>query len=70
MNRADRVLIGAACCYELAALATGRVPTISSLCRRHRAAEAVLIAALLTHLHHPQPVKQPSQPVRHGKDRR
>jgi hypothetical protein len=38
--------------YEAVAITTGRVPTISSLCRKHRSVEIALAAILLGHLHH------------------
>jgi hypothetical protein len=43
----------ALCAYEVTAVATGRLPTVSSACRRHRGLEAALLAVLLAHLHHP-----------------
>lgn len=39
------------CGYELAAIATGKVPTLSQIFRRHRIAEAAFIGWLLAHLH-------------------
>lgn len=36
--------------YELGALATGRVPTLTQVCARHRALAPVLVAALAVHL--------------------
>jgi hypothetical protein len=37
--------------YETVALTTGKLPTVSTLCRRNRLVEAGLLAVLLTHLH-------------------
>ena len=48
MNKAG---IAVLCAYEIIAVATGKVPPITDLCRRHRAAEAILIAWLLIHFH-------------------
>jgi hypothetical protein len=47
-----RTLVGAACGYEVFALTTRRVPTISKICRCHRSVEAALLAALIIHFHH------------------
>ena len=49
-----RAVIGLGCAYEVVALATGRVPTLSRLCRANRWFEAVLLAWLLLHFHHVQ----------------
>lgn len=47
-----KILLGAGCAYELAALASRhRIPTITDLCRRHRAAEMLLLGILVVHLH-------------------
>lgn len=51
--------ITAACAYEIIAIGTGRVPTISSLCRRHRTLEALFLAWLLVHLHREQKAIDP-----------
>jgi hypothetical protein len=47
-----RPVVAAACAYEVYALASRRVPTISRLCRRHRALEVLLLAALIIHFHY------------------
>lgn len=47
---AGRAAFAALCAYEAAAVATGRVPTVSQWCRRRRWAQAALLAALLLHL--------------------
>lgn len=39
------------CAYECAAVTSGRLPTVSQLCRRRRWVEAGLLACLLVHLH-------------------
>lgn len=46
-----RVFVGAACGYEVFALATRKVPTLSACCRKHRFLEVVLIGGLLVHFH-------------------
>ncbi len=40
------------CAYETVALTSGRLPSLSSLCRQHRWLEAGLLAALIVHFHH------------------
>ena len=52
LNRAERSAVVALCVYEVAAICTGRVPTVSWLCRQHRYVEVGLLLALLAHLHH------------------
>lgn len=37
--------------YEVFALATGTVPTLTELCRRYRWVEATILAVWLTHVH-------------------
>ena len=51
-DRAGKSAVVALCAYEGAAITTGRLPMLSTLCRRHRWVEALLLAALLAHLHH------------------
>jgi hypothetical protein len=46
-----RPVVAAACAYEVYALASRRVPTLSRLCRRHRAFEALLFLVLVVHFH-------------------
>lgn len=46
-ERCLRAALAGLCAYEVFALASGRVPTISRLCRRHRMLEAVLLGALI-----------------------
>lgn len=41
----------ALCVYEAGAVASGRAPTVSDLCRRRRWVEAGLFCFLLVHLH-------------------
>lgn len=50
--------ISALCAYEIVAIGTGKVPTISSLCRKHRSLEAVFLAWLVVHLHREQKYAQ------------
>jgi hypothetical protein len=51
LSPAARTAVVALCAYEAVAVTSRRVPTVSMLCRRHRWAEAVLLAILLAHLH-------------------
>lgn len=39
------------CIYEPVALLTGKLPTVSDMCRRHRALEAAFVTLWLTHIH-------------------
>lgn len=39
------------CTYEVAAILSQRVPTISQMCKQHRWAEVVIVGWLLIHLH-------------------
>lgn len=52
MDRIAGYLVIGVCSYEIVAMATGRAPTVSALCRRYRVVEAMLLAALLVHLHY------------------
>ena len=52
LDRASKGAVLFLCAYEAAAILTGRVPTVSSLCRRYRWAEAGLLAVLAVHLHY------------------
>ena len=45
------------CAYEVAAIATGRVPTLTRLSARYPWLKWVLVAALAVHLH-----RQPRRP--------
>lgn len=47
---ARRGLVLALCGYECAAVATGRAPTITTLCERHKALAPALVLALAVHL--------------------
>jgi hypothetical protein len=49
----------AACGYEIAAIATGRTPTITMLCGRHRWLAPAVLAILAVHLY-----RQPRIPGR------
>lgn len=51
---AVKSVVALACTYEVAAITTGRAPTLSWICRHHRAFEAVLLAVLILHFHVPQ----------------
>ena len=46
-----RWVVGAACAYEVAALTTGAVPTISRLADRYPAFGALVVGALAWHFH-------------------
>lgn len=50
-ERVLKTVVGGACAYEVYALVSGRVPTLSKLCRRHRAFEAFLLGTLVIHFH-------------------
>lgn len=50
-SRATTSAVVGLCAYEVAAITTGRLPTVTALCRRFRWMEAALIGLLLTHLH-------------------
>lgn len=52
MDRATAAAVIGLCVYETAAMLTGRVPTVSALCRKYRLVEAALLAVLLAHLHY------------------
>lgn len=46
--------VAALCAYEVAAITTGRVPTITSLCERYPDLSKVMAAGLAMHLNdHP-----------------
>lgn len=51
-TRALKTAVGFICAYEMFAIVSHRVPTISSLCRHHRSVEAALLGVLIVHLHH------------------
>lgn len=46
--------ITALCAYEIVAIGTGKMPTVSTLCRKHRSLEALFLAWLMVHLHREQ----------------
>lgn len=48
-ERLLRAVVVAACTYEVAAICTGRVPTITELNRRHPEVGSTLLAALAWH---------------------
>ena len=52
LELAGKGAVTALCAYEVTAILTGRLPTVSTLCRRRRWVEAALLAVLLAHLHH------------------
>lgn len=50
-----KAAVAAVCAYEVAALLTGRAPTVSNLCGRNRCAAPLVLVALAAHLyHHPR----------------
>lgn len=54
LTRAEIALragVTACCAYEIFALSTRRLPTISTVCRRHLWLEAGMTAAWLAHVH-------------------
>ena len=52
VERAGKAAVAVLCLYEAAAIASGRLPMVSAVCRRHRWVEAALLGVLLAHLHH------------------
>jgi len=52
--------------YEVAAITTRRLPTVSQLCRRRRWVEVALLAVLLTHLHVQADTRPRPSPVSAG----
>lgn len=59
---AKRGIVLALCGYECAAIASGRAPTITTLCTRHRWLAPVVITALAVHLAW-NPPQQTSEPL-------
>jgi hypothetical protein len=54
LSRAEIALragVSACCAYEIFAISTRRIPTISHVCRKHRWIEAGMTVAWLTHIH-------------------
>jgi hypothetical protein len=56
MRPADRHLVIGLCTYEMTALITKKLPTISKICRKHRWVEAAFLAWLIVHLHRKETV--------------
>lgn len=50
---ATKALVAALCAYEVAAIATGRIPTITALNRRFPLIGAALLGALAIHFYTP-----------------
>jgi hypothetical protein len=46
-----RGIVAAGCAYEVFALVTKRVPTLSHICRTNRWVEGLLLACLVLHFH-------------------
>jgi hypothetical protein len=46
-----RMMVGAACAYEVFALTTRKVPTLSRMCRHSKSFELLLFGALIVHFH-------------------
>jgi len=44
-------VIGAACAYEVFALTTRKVPTLSKICRHSKSFELLLLGTLVVHFH-------------------
>ena len=55
-NRATKAILAGICTYETAAIITGRVPTITTLNRRHPVIGVVLVGALALHFWTPAPI--------------
>ena len=51
VNNGVRTIIGAACAYEVFALATRRTPTLSKMCRHSKYFECALLGTLVIHFH-------------------
>jgi hypothetical protein len=51
LEKALRGGVSACCAYEIVALTTRKVPTISDLCRRHRMVQVAMTVAWLAHVH-------------------
>lgn len=52
-HKALKGVVVAGCSYELFAITTGLVPTITALCKKFRWAEAALFGALIADMHWP-----------------
>lgn len=55
---ATKVAVGVACSYEVAAITSKKVPTISQMCKKHRWLEVVIVGLLVIHLHRKEAVCQ------------
>ena len=53
-----KAIVCGLCVYEVAAIATGRIPTITALHQRHPLIGVVLIAALVVHFCTPDHAKE------------
>lgn len=51
MNKAMKLSVGTVCSYEVFALTTGLVPTVSTLCRRYWLVEVAVFAGLAADIH-------------------
>lgn len=51
-----KAIVAALCAYECAAITTGRVPTITTLNRRHPVIGVALVGALALHFWTPAPI--------------
>lgn len=49
LDRAEKALVVGLCSYEVAAILTGRVPTITAMSRRRPAVGAAILTALAWH---------------------
>lgn len=55
-NRATKAVVVGLCAYEAAAICTGRVPTITTLNRRHPVIGVAIVGALALHFWTPAPI--------------
>lgn len=55
-NRATKAVVVGLCAWEVVAITTGRVPTITTLNRRWPAVGVVLVGALALHFWTPAPI--------------
>lgn len=51
MEKALRTAVGTVCAYEVFALTTGRVPTVSSISRKYWPFEVIILGGLVADIH-------------------
>lgn len=55
-NRTTKAVVAALCSWEVVAITTGRVPTITTLNRRHPVIGVAIVGALVLHFWTPAPI--------------